>query len=154
MKIEDLINEDLILEDLKAKTKDEVIDELSALLHKLSRITHLDHFVEAIHAREKESSTGVGFGIAIPHAKSKHVKTPSLVFGRHRDGIDYDAMDGELSQLFFMIAVPEESSNLHLQTLAQLSRKLMDERFRDQLKAADNKGKLLSLIESIDKEEK
>lgn len=154
MKINELINESLILLHLNSNTKEEVIKELAYALEDEHRLNDLDEFVKAVLERESLSSTGVGYGIAIPHAKSKAVKTPSLVFGRHEKGIDYDSLDGEPSDLFFLIAAPHGGENLHLQTLAKLSRKLMNDEFRDALRNAKTLDTVLKTINQIDKEEK
>jgi fructose PTS system EIIBC or EIIC component len=154
MKIETLISEDLVLMDLKSASKVEVIKELATVLLKDERISNLEEFVHAVNEREALSSTGVGYGIAIPHAKDKSVLKPSLVFGRSLKGIDYDSLDGENADLFFLIAAPADGANLHLQTLAKLSRKLMNDEFRDDLRNASSKEELLTIINAIDKEEK
>ncbi|MFP4287410.1 MAG: PTS sugar transporter subunit IIA [Candidatus Izemoplasmataceae bacterium] len=154
MKVNELIKEELVLMHLNASTKVEVIKELAMALKDEDRINDLDEFVKAVMDRESLSSTGVGYGIAIPHAKTKAVKVPSLVFGRHEKGIDYDSLDGEPSDLFFLIAAPLGGENLHLQTLAKLSRKLMDETFRDSLRSASSIESILKTIQKIDKEEK
>lgn len=154
MKINELIKDSLVLLHLNSKTKEEVIKELAMALHDEDRLNDLDEFVKAVLERESLSSTGVGYGIAIPHAKTKAVKVPSLVFGRHEKGIDYDSLDGEPSDLFFLIAAPQGGENLHLQTLAKLSRKLMNDEFRDALRNAKTQEDILKTINQIDKEEK
>lgn len=154
MKINELIKDSLVLLHLNSKTKEEVIKELAMALHDEDRLNDLDEFVKAVLERESLSSTGVGYGIAIPHAKTKAVKVPSLVFGRHEKGIDYDSLDGEPSDLFFLIAAPQGGENLHLQTLAKLSRKLMNDEFRDALRSAKTQEDILKTINQIDKEEK
>jgi fructose-specific phosphotransferase system IIA component len=151
MKINELISKELVLMHLNASTKEEVIKELAMALHDDGRIYDLDEFVKAVIEREQLSSTGVGYGIAIPHAKSKAVKVPSLVFGRHTKGIDYDSLDGEVSDLFFLIAAPQGGENLHLQTLAKLSRKLMNEDFREALRNANSIEALLETMNQMDK---
>lgn len=153
MKINELISEDTIIVSLKSNTKDEVIDELATALNEADKLNDLETYITAIHEREALGSTGVGFGIAIPHAKTKAVKEPALAYGFHKEGIDYEALDGEVSQLFFMIAAPEGEANLHLQTLAKLSRKLMNDEFRESLKQLNDKTSIKDQLSLIDKED-
>ena len=115
MRITDLLTEDTIVLDLKARTKKEVIEELANVLEKTGKLHDRQTFIKAIFAREAQSTTGIGEGIAIPHAKTKAVRMPAVVFGRSKEGIDYDALDGKRSHLFFMIAAPEGADNTHLE---------------------------------------
>ena len=153
MKISELISEDTIIVSLSSTNKNAVIKELASALNSVSKLNDLEGYIQAIHEREALGSTGVGFGIAIPHAKSNTVKEPALAYGFHQEGIDYEALDGEKSQLFFMIAAPEGEANLHLQTLAKLSRKLMNDEFRDGLKNLKDKTEIINQLSLIDKEE-
>ena len=146
MKITDLLTKETIILHLKAKTKEEVIDELVAKLKDAEVLADAQAFKEAIWAREAQSTTGVGDGIAIPHAKTAAVKRPAVAFGRSKAGIDYDALDGKPSSLFFMIAAPEGANNTHLEALARLSSMLMDASFRAQLESAVDEGEVLRLI--------
>lgn len=153
MKIQELINKDLITLDLKSTDKPSVIKELAGYLKGDGRVDNLEDFIEAINAREEQGSTGVGFGVAIPHAKTKHVKRAGLVFGRSTTPINYESHEDDEADLFFMIAAPEGGENLHLQTLAKLSRKLIDEDFREELRAAKSKDEVLSALSHIDGKE-
>ncbi|MFW6298886.1 MAG: PTS sugar transporter subunit IIA [Bacillota bacterium] len=153
MKITELINKDLITLDLKSKDKASVIEELANIMNGDQRLSDLETFIEAIKAREAQGSTGVGFGVAIPHAKSKSVQKAGLVFGRADTPINYESHDEDEADLFFMIAAPEGENNLHLQTLAKLSRKLIDENFREQLRQAKSKEDVLSALQEIDGKE-
>lgn len=146
MKITDLLTKETIILHLKAKTKEEVIDELVATLKDAEVLADAQAFKEAIWAREAQSTTGVGDGIAIPHAKTAAVKRPAVAFGRSKAGIDYDALDGKPSCLFFMIAAPEGANNTHLEALARLSSMLMDASFRAQLESASDEEEVLRLI--------
>lgn len=119
--------------DLKATTKDEAIDELIELLANDGKLTDKAEFKAAVLKREEEFSTGIGMGIAIPHGKCAAVKEASIVFGKSDKGIDYQSMDDELAHLFFLIAVPKESSDIHLRALSEISRKLMHIEVRDGL---------------------
>ncbi|GIW50373.1 MAG: PTS system fructose-specific EIIABC component [Anoxybacillus sp.] len=147
MRITDLLTEDTIVLDLKARTKKEVIEELVDVLEKTGKLNNRQTFIEAIFAREAQSTTGIGEGIAIPHAKTKAVRTPAVVFGRSKEGIDYDSLDGKRSHLFFMIAAPEGANNTHLEALSRLSTLLMDASFRSKIENASTKQQIIQAIE-------
>ncbi|MBD8067694.1 PTS fructose transporter subunit IIABC [Bacillus sp. PS06] len=147
MKITDLLKRDTILLDLQATSKESVIDELVDQLNQAGRLADKDKFKEAILAREAQSTTGIGEGIAIPHAKTNAVKTPAICFGRSINGIDYNSLDGQPSHLFFMIAASEGANNTHLETLSRLSSFLMDTGFRDKLSTASSVDEVLTAID-------
>ncbi|SET46973.1 PTS system, fructose-specific IIC component [Salinibacillus kushneri] len=149
-KLTDITNQDLIIPELTGSTKDEVIDELIQTLNKENRISSASEFKQAIKSREEEGSTGLGMNIAIPHGKSSTVKQPSVVFGINRSGVDWQSVDGTDAKLIFMIAVPEESAgDAHLKILQMLSRRLMDEGFREQLLNANSKEEVYKLLDTI-----
>lgn len=135
---------------LEAKSKSEVIDELTDKLDRAGNLTNINKFKDAIHAREKESTTGIGEGIAIPHAKTAAVKKPAIVFGRSTEGIEYESLDGQPAHLFFMIAATEGANKTHLEALSRLSSFLMDPEFRNVLMNAKNNEEIL---EAFDKKE-
>lgn len=147
MKITDLMIERAMVMDMHAATKEEAIDELIASLEKNGRINDPKLFKEMILKREAESSTGIGDGIAMPHAKTKAVNEATVVFGRSKNGVDYKALDGKPSYLFFMIAAPEGAANVHLQTLAALSRLLIDQDFVAQVKKAQTPAEVAKLFD-------
>ncbi len=151
MKISELIDLPLIKLSLEAKSKDQVIKELSNILLDNKRISDLKLFIEDVYEREALGSTGIGFKIAIPHTKSKYVTKPSLVFGKSVNGIEYESLDGDPAELFFLIAMPEVGANTHLQALALLSRNLIHEEFREQLLEAKTKEEVLKILKAIDK---
>lgn len=136
MEIADLLKKELMILDLKAQNKREVIEELITPLIDQGIVTDKENFIKTVMEREKQVSTGIGMGIAIPHGKSKDVKAPSIVFGKSKEGIDYESLDDQRSYIFFLIAVPEGSIGEHLRVLSQLSRKLMHEHVRKQLMEA------------------
>lgn len=119
--------------DLKAKTKEEVIDELIEMLHKDGKLKDKESFKRAVLKREEEFSTGIGMGIAIPHGKDSSVIEPCITFGVSKDGIDFDSMDGKPAHIFFLISVPEDAADTHLHILSFISRKLMHEDVRQKL---------------------
>jgi PTS system fructose-specific IIA component/PTS system nitrogen regulatory IIA component len=133
MAVKDMFSKERTVFDLKATTKNEVIDELIDILEKDGKITDKDKFREAVLKREEEFSTGIGMGIAIPHGKSSAVKEACITFGRSSKGVDYESMDEKPAYLFFLIAVPEEASDLHLRALSEISRKLMHDDIRNNL---------------------
>ncbi|XXF68254.1 PTS sugar transporter subunit IIA [Thermoanaerobacterium thermosaccharolyticum] len=114
-----------------------VLKELIKPLAAKGAIDDEDKFLDVVLKREEEYSTGIGMGVAIPHGKSSLVKKASLVFGKSKEGIDYNSMDGKPAHLFFLIAAPENSDNLHLKILAKLSRSLMHEEVREELNKAE-----------------
>ncbi|MCF7927289.1 MAG: fructose PTS transporter subunit IIA [Candidatus Izimaplasma sp.] len=154
MKITDLTNKSLISLDLKSTTKETVIEELSELLYKNQKIDNLTKFISEIHKRETQGSTGVESGIAFPHAQTTLIKEPTLAFGLSKKGIDYGSIDQKASHLFFMIAVPEDKANLHLEILATLSRGLMNDNVRNDLRNVKTKKQLLYLLNKFDSEDK
>ncbi len=147
MKVSELLTKDTMVLNMASDTKADAIDELASQLDKAGRLTNLKKFKEAIWNREKESTTGIGEGVAIPHAKTDAVKQPAIAFGRSIAGIDYEALDGEPSHLFFMIAASEGANNEHLETLSRLSTMLMDETFRKRIMEAQSEDEILSLID-------
>lgn len=150
MIIQELIQPSYINLNLNAKNKREVMEAMARMLEKEKAIDDLEGFLEDIYAREAIMSTGIGYGIAIPHAKSSHVKIPSVIFARSDEGIAFDAMDGKDAHLFFMIAMPEDGTNAHLKVLAMLSRKLMHQAFRESLREATSKEEVLKLLYTMD----
>ncbi|HDX9591411.1 TPA: PTS sugar transporter subunit IIA [Bacillus pseudomycoides] len=152
MKITELLKKDTIIMDLMASTKEAVIDELVEKLNKAGRLNGKSEFKEAILQREMQSTTGIGEGIAIPHAKTKAVKQPAICFGRSVSGVNYESLDGQPAHLFFMIAASEGANNTHLETLSRLSTLLMDDGFRKQLLEAESKEELLRLFDEKENE--
>lgn len=133
MTTKEMFSKERVTFDLKSQTKKEVIDELIDILVADGKVNDKDAFREAVLKREEEFSTGIGMSIAIPHGKSDSVNEASIVFGRSNAGIDYESMDDLPAHLFFLIAVPMESSDLHLRALSEISRNLMHKEIRDQL---------------------
>ncbi|MFT8871261.1 MAG: fructose-specific PTS transporter subunit EIIC [Sporolactobacillus sp.] len=148
MKVTDLMIERAMVMDMQATSKEAAIDELIASLERNGRINDRVLFKQMILKREAESSTGIGEGIAMPHAKTSAVNEATVVFGRSKQGIDYEALDGQPSHLFFMIAAPEGAANVHLQTLAALSRMLIDADFVAKVKAANTAAEVSALFDS------
>ncbi|MDM5359213.1 PTS fructose transporter subunit IIABC [Peribacillus sp. ACCC06369] len=146
MKITDLLKLDTIIINLESVTKQAVIDELSGKLAEADRLNDVEGFKAAILKREEQSTTGIGEGIAIPHAKTNAVKIPAICFGKSVNGVDYESLDGQPSHLFFMIAASEGANADHLETLSRLSSLLMDDKFRARLISASSGEEVLDII--------
>ncbi len=152
MRIIDLLHEQGMNLDIKPNSKAECIDILVDLMDKTGNLNDNEEYKKAILAREELSTTGIGDGIAIPHGKTKAVKRASLAAGVCKNGVDYDSLDGMPANLFFMIAVPDNSDNLHLEVLARLSTILMDGEFREKLINCNDKKEFLKLIDEKEAE--
>ena len=155
MKITDLLIKDAMIMDLKATTKQAAIDEMVEKLYQVGRISDVKTFKDGILAREAQTSTGLGDGIAMPHAKNAAVKEATVLFAKSQAGVDYEALDGQPTYLFFMIAAPDGANDTHLQALAALSRKLVDADFVASLKQASTLDEVRALFaeESEEKHE-
>ena len=134
MKIQDLLNKKVMLLDLQATTKEAAIDEMINSLVDNGVVTDFDVFKSGIMAREAQTSTGLGDGIAMPHSKNAAVKEATVLFAKSNKGVDYESFDGQPTDLFFMIAVPEGANDIHLAALAELSKYLMQDGFADRLR--------------------
>ncbi|WP_037289565.1 PTS fructose transporter subunit IIABC [Saccharibacillus sacchari] len=152
MRITDLMIEPVMILDLRSITKEAVIDELIASLNKSGRINDAVAFKQAILAREAQSSTGIGEGIAMPHAKTSAVNQPTIVFGKSSAGVEYESLDEQPAHFFFMIAVPEGESNLHLQALKVLSRMLLDPDFLAKLRDVRTPAEVTALFNAAQAE--
>jgi PTS system fructose-specific IIC component len=152
MKITELLRKDIMLMDLQSTTKNAVIDEMIASLEKHHVINNADQFKEAILKREEQSTTGLGNGIAMPHAKTAAVNEATVLFAKSNKGVDYESLDGEPTYLFFMIAVPDGAYDTHLQALAALSRSLLDETFIEGLKSAKTPDEVVNIFRKREEE--
>lgn len=153
MKITELLSKDTILLHMEGSQKEEAINQLVDVLYKAEKISDRDSFKVEVLKREQLSTTGIGDGIAIPHAKTKVVKKAAIAFGKSVTGIDYESLDGKPSHLFFMIAAPDGANNTHLDALARLSGMLMKAEVRYQLLTATTSGEIIDIINKYDKEE-
>ncbi|WP_144488915.1 PTS fructose transporter subunit IIABC [Bacillus thuringiensis] len=149
-KLTDITNLELIETDLKGGTRDDIIDEMIQKLKHVGALHSVTEFKQAIMNREQESTTGIGVNIAIPHGKSDAVRKPSVVFGIKQSGVDWKSLDGTKAKLIFMIAVPKENEgNQHLKILQMLSRKLMDDSYRERLLSVQTKEEAYKLLGEI-----
>ncbi|MBL4975360.1 PTS fructose transporter subunit IIABC [Bacillus halotolerans] len=149
-KLTDIMSIDLIEPTLSGETRDDIIDEMIQKLSRTGMLHSESGFKQAIMNREQEGTTAIGMNIAIPHGKSDAVKKPSVVFGIKRSGIDWNSLDGSEAKLIFMIAVPKDSGgNQHLKLLQMLSRKLMDDSYRERLLSVQTKDEAYKLLDEI-----
>ena len=147
MRITDLLKKEGIVLNGSLKNKQDAIAVLVDLQEKAGNLSDKEEYKKGIIAREEMSTTAIGEGIAIPHAKNSGVKRAGLVAMTVPSGVDYDSMDGAPSNLFFMIAAPEKGGDVHLEVLSRLSTILMDESFRKQLLEAKTKEEFLQIID-------
>lgn len=150
MRITELLSMESIALGVKVDSKDAAIDYLVNLHDAAGNISDKKTYKEGILKREEEGSTAIGEGIAIPHSKNKAVKRPGLAAMTVPDGVDYDSLDGQPSNLFFMIAAPESGSDVHLEVLSRLSMLLMDEDFRAELLKAADKDAFLAVVDKYE----
>ncbi|MED1018704.1 PTS fructose transporter subunit IIABC [Bacillus atrophaeus] len=149
-KLTDIMSIDLIEPTLSGETRDDIIDEMIQKLSRTGMLHSESGFKQAIMNREQEGTTAIGMNIAIPHGKSDAVKKPSVAFGIKRSGIDWNSLDGSEAKLIFMIAVPKDSGgNQHLKLLQMLSRKLMDDSYRERLLSVHTKEEAYQLLDEI-----
>ena len=147
MEIRDLLKKDLIVLDLKAENKDQAIREIAEKFHEKGYVKSAEDFAEGLREREAQGSTALGESVAIPHSKNKTVIEPAVLFARKKSGLDYDALDGMPTEIFFAIAAPDGENNLHVATLAELSKMIMKDGFIDDLKKIEKEDDLYEIIE-------
>lgn len=150
MEITDLLLKDAMILDLKATSKLSAINEMVEKLFEVGAISDRDVFKKGIIERENQTSTGLGDGIAMPHAKNAAVNKPTVLFAKSQNGVDYEALDGKPTFLFFMIAAPEGANNTHLQALASLSGRLIDPVFVNQLKQVQSADDVIDLFAPLE----
>lgn len=154
MKIQDVLKKDVMLLDLQATSKEAVIDEMIASLVDKGYVTDFDVFKTGILNREAQTTTGLGDGIAMPHAKNAAVKEATVLFAKSNKGVDYASLDGQPTDLFFMIAAPEGANDTHLAALAELSKYLMKAGFADRLRAATNPEEVIAVFDTAEAADK
>ena len=154
MRITDLLDVRSVSLDAAPKSKQEAIDAAVALLVKSGKINDEEAYKRQVYAREEESTTGIGEGIAIPHGKCDAVDRPGLAAMVIREGVDFDSLDGAPVTLLFLIAAPNTEDNVHLDVLSKLSMMLMDETFTESLRKAETPEQFLAIIDQADEEKK
>ncbi|WP_311492246.1 fructose-specific PTS transporter subunit EIIC [uncultured Anaerococcus sp.] len=154
MEIRDLLKKDLMVLDLKAETKEEAIKEIAKKFFDQGYVKSAEDFAEGLREREAQGSTALGESVAIPHSKNKTVIEPAVLFARKKTGLDYDALDGMPTEIFFAIGAPDGENNLHVATLAELSKMIMKDGFIDDLKKVNNEDEVYAVIEKYSEKEK
>ena len=152
MKLSEIIEEVNIIPELKANDKKGVLEELSEVISDHEPSIEKGVLVNVLVERERLGSTGIGDGVAIPHGKLNSVAHPIVSFGRSKEGLDFDSIDGQPTYLFFLLIAPEDSSGIHLQVLAKIAKILKSSDFREKLIAAETREKLYQTIIQTDEE--
>lgn len=152
MKIQDVLNKNVMLFDLQATDKEGVINEMVQSLVDNGVVTDFDTFKAGIMNREAQTSTGLGDGIAMPHSKNEAVKEATVLFAKSNKGVDYASLDGQPTDLFFMIAAPEGANDTHLAALAELSKYLMKPGFADKLRQARTPDQVIAAFDAEEQE--
>ncbi len=150
MKIEDILAEDLVVADLGARSKNEVLVELAKAVTHAHPEIDVARLVGALEERERLNSTALGDGVAIPHGKLPGIRRVFAAFGRSRQGVDFQSIDGKPTHLFFLLAAPEDSAGAHLKALARISRLLKDATFRQRLLEAPDAHAIWTTIRDED----
>ena len=148
MKIQDVLNKNVMLFDLQATDKEGVINEMIQSLVDNGVVTDFETFKAGIMNREAQTSTGLGDGIAMPHSKNEAVKKATVLLAKSNNGVDYASLDGQPTDLFFMIAAPEGANDTHLAALAELSKYLMKPGFADKLRQASNPDQVIAAFDA------
>ena len=152
MKIQDVLNKNVMLFDLQATDKEGVINEMVQSLVNNGVVTDFETFKAGIMNREAQTSTGLGDGIAMPHSKNEAVKEATVLFAKSNKGVDYASLDGQPTDLFFMIAAPEGANDTHLAALAELSKYLMKPGFADKLRQASTPDQVIAAFDAEEQE--
>ena len=152
MKIQDVLNKNVMLFDLQATDKEGVINEMVQSLVDNGVVTDFETFKAGIMNREAQTSTGLGEGIAMPHSKNEAVKEATVLFAKSNKGVDYASLDGQPTDLFFMIAAPEGANDTHLAALAELSKYLMKPGFADKLRQASTPDQVIAVFNAEEQE--
>lgn len=154
MKIQDVLRKDVMLLDLQATSKEAVIDEMITSLVDKGYVTDFEVFKTGILNREAQTTTGLGDGIAMPHAKNAAVKVATVLFAKSNKGVDYASLDGHPTDLFFMIAAPEGANDTHLAALAELSKYLMKPGFADKLRSVSSPEEVIAVFDEAEAADK
>lgn len=149
MRIQEVLSQETIIVDLKARDKKGILDELAAPIAKKVGAAQ-DELVRVLLDRERLGSTGIGGGIGIPHGKFRNLDALTLGFGLSRQGVDFESMDGRPTHIFFLLLTPENSAGLHLKLLARLSRMLKNEDIKQRLMEVDHPEQVLTIIKEDD----
>jgi len=150
MKITEILAPEMVLPELKGNSKDQVLKELGQGLAAKYPGIKIEDLTAVLSERERLGSTAIGDGIAIPHGKLRGANKIIGAFGRHREGVDFESLDGNPTHIFFVLVAPEDSASLHLKALARVSRLLKDDGFRARLIEAADSAEIYRLIKEED----
>lgn len=145
-----LFNKDIIFINYEAKNKKDLLKKISKDLEGLKYVDNNKKFSKALIDREKHSTTGIGFNLAIPHGKSSTVEKPFVAFIKPKNSLEWESLDDNPVNIIFLIGVPEESADEHLKILQKLSISLMDEKYRENIQNANSKEEIMELLEDIE----
>ncbi len=152
MRLTDILNPALVVPELRGATKDEVLRELAEKIAQVHPEIPVEHLVEVLWEREQGGTTAIGDGIAIPHGRLQGIQRIIAAFGRHREGVDFQSIDGKPTYLIFLLVLPEEFVGLHLKALARVSRLLKDPNVRQRLLSARDALELYEIIRQQDEQ--
>ena len=153
MKISEYLKEEFCIMELKGKTKEEVIREIVNVLNKSGKIKTIDKFIKDILDRESLGSTGIGYNVAIPHARTDSIEGFLIGFGKSINGVDFKSLDGEPVNFIFLIGTNPNDLNLYLRMLAELSKFLMENSFRKMLTLANTPKDIINIFNTFEKHE-
>lgn len=154
LEIRDLLKADLMIFNLSANDKKSAIEEIADKFYEKGYVKSREDFKNGLIKREEEGSTALGESVAIPHTKNETVKEPAVLFARKVGGLDYQALDGEPTEIFFAIGAPAGANNLHVETLAELSKMLMKDGFINDLKKCESADDVYGVIEKYSEKKK
>ncbi|MBP2652744.1 MAG: putative IIA-like nitrogen-regulatory protein PtsN [Firmicutes bacterium] len=150
MELLDIITDETVFIGLEASSQEECLQAMAGGMEKAGILSNKDVYIAAVAEREHKGSTGIGFGVAIPHGKSSGVQTPGLAFARLKSPVEWNSLDGKPVQLVFLIGVPEEAAgDAHIKILIALSRKLVHAEFREKMLAVNSTAELYQVLQAI-----
>ncbi len=152
MQLSEIINENNIIPELKARDKNGVLEELAKVIANQEPSVDKSALVKVLVEREQLGTTGIGDGVAIPHGKLSSIARPVISFGRSREGLDFDSMDGQPAYIFFLLVAPDSASGVHLQVLAKIAKLLKNNAFRNKLMDSGGTKELYQTIIQADEE--
>jgi nitrogen PTS system EIIA component len=152
MKLSQIINENSIIPELKARDKKASLEELAGAIASQEKSVNKDALVKVLMEREQLGTTGIGDGVAIPHGRLKEITHPVISFGRSKDGLDFDSLDGQPTYLFFLLIAPYNSFDVNIQVLAKIARILKSSAFRKKLMEAQSSEEIYQTIIQTDEE--
>ncbi|MBF0102810.1 MAG: PTS sugar transporter subunit IIA [Desulfobacterales bacterium] len=147
MKIVDILHKEMIMDNLKARDKKGVLEELLDPIHHVDKELNKHELVKVLLERERLGSTGIGGGIGIPHGKSSKIQSMIIGFGLSRKGVDFESIDGKPTHIFFLLLTPENSAGLHLKFLARIAKMLQVQDFKEKIMNATNRDEIYAIIQ-------